>query len=83
MEEKTDMVNIFFRFYANLNKFFSPDKDGQVHQHKCYSSQSIKDRIEAMGIPHAESKKNRIKFYQVQTRGLLSPISGTGEINVG
>jgi uncharacterized protein len=47
------MIKIFFRFYAYLNYFF-PDKDGWVHQHECYNRQSIKDRIEAMGIPHTE-----------------------------
>jgi hypothetical protein len=37
-----------------LNNFFPTDKSGQIHHHRCYRSQSIKDRIEAMGIPHTE-----------------------------
>ncbi|MFW6279127.1 MAG: Mut7-C RNAse domain-containing protein [Bacillota bacterium] len=48
------MKKIYFRFYAHLNKFFSSPKDGQLQVHHFKGRQSIKDRIETMGVPHTE-----------------------------
>ncbi|MFW5980056.1 MAG: Mut7-C RNAse domain-containing protein [Bacillota bacterium] len=44
----------YFRFFAELNDFFPEEKDGIVHQHKFKGIQSVKDRIESMGVPHTE-----------------------------
>ncbi|MFW6268697.1 MAG: Mut7-C RNAse domain-containing protein [Bacillota bacterium] len=48
------MKKAFFRFYAGLNRFFSINKDGKIHTHYFQGRQSIKDRIETLGVPHTE-----------------------------
>ncbi|MFW5985873.1 MAG: Mut7-C RNAse domain-containing protein [Halanaerobiales bacterium] len=48
------MKKIYFRFYAQLNDFFPAEKDGKIHVHYYQGRQSIKDRIETLGVPHTE-----------------------------
>lgn len=48
------MKKIYLRFYASLNQFFPAEKDGKIHTHYFKGRQSIKDRIESMGVPHTE-----------------------------
>jgi uncharacterized protein with PIN domain len=52
---------IKFRFYSYLNKFIKPDSkknleliDERYYLHHYQGRQTIKDRIESIGIPHAE-----------------------------
>ncbi len=48
------MKRAFFRFYAELNDFFPPEGDGKVHLHQFQGRQTVKDRIECLGVPHTE-----------------------------
>ncbi len=42
------------RFYAKLNGFLPPEKRGRTFAHPFLVSGSVKDMIEALGIPHTE-----------------------------
>ena len=48
------MKRAHFRFYAELNDFFAKEKKGQLQEHYFKGKQSIKDRIESLGVPHPE-----------------------------
>ncbi|MFW5976627.1 MAG: Mut7-C RNAse domain-containing protein [Bacillota bacterium] len=48
------MKKAYFRFYAGLNKFFPAAEDGKEHIHYFKGRQSVKDRIETLGVPHTE-----------------------------
>lgn len=48
------MKKAYFRFYGELNDFFSPEKNGEVHVHHFKGNPSVKDRIESLGVPHTE-----------------------------
>jgi uncharacterized protein len=43
-----------FRFYAELNDFLPPDRRAAAFVHAFDGSPSIKDLIEALGVPHTE-----------------------------
>jgi uncharacterized protein with PIN domain len=43
-----------FRFYAELNDFLPPGRRGKAITHSFRGSPSVKDTIEALGVPHAE-----------------------------
>jgi uncharacterized protein len=43
-----------FRFYAELNDFLPPDRRQRSFLHEYTGSPSIKDTIEALGVPHTE-----------------------------
>jgi len=43
-----------FRFYAELNDFLPPELDGQELTYHFNGNPSVKDAIEAQGVPHAE-----------------------------
>jgi len=43
-----------FRFYAELNDFFPPHKRQRPFAHQFELSASVKDMIEALGVPHTE-----------------------------
>jgi uncharacterized protein len=43
-----------FRFYAELNDFLPPGRRGVTFAHAFGGSPSIKDLIEALGVPHTE-----------------------------
>jgi uncharacterized protein with PIN domain len=48
------MVAVSFRFYAQLNDFVSPALRGVRFVHVLRERSSVKDAIEALGIPHPE-----------------------------
>jgi len=43
-----------FRFYAELNDFLPPETDGPERPYRFSGKPSVKDAIEAQGVPHAE-----------------------------
>jgi len=43
-----------FRFYAELNDFFPPEKRQRAISYEFTGSPAIKDAIEALGVPHSE-----------------------------
>jgi uncharacterized protein with PIN domain len=43
-----------FRFYAELNDFLPPDKKQRTFSHSFELNASVKDMIEALGVPHTE-----------------------------
>ena len=43
-----------FRFYAELNDHLPPEKNGLEILHAFQPGASVKDRIEALGVPHTE-----------------------------
>lgn len=48
------MSHAFFRFYGNLNDFLPPHRQQVEFTNKIKNPGSIKDAIEALGIPHPE-----------------------------
>jgi uncharacterized protein with PIN domain len=44
----------WFRFYAELNEFLPSDKRGKLFEYSFKGNPSVKDAIEAFGIPHVE-----------------------------
>ncbi|MGB3312275.1 MAG: Mut7-C RNAse domain-containing protein [Nodosilinea sp.] len=48
------MQQLFFQFYAELNDFLSPDRKQVEFTHWLNEPASIKDAIEALGVPHPE-----------------------------
>jgi uncharacterized protein with PIN domain len=48
------MTNSIFRFYAELNDFLARDKRYQSFLYPVGIRQSVKDAIEALGVPHTE-----------------------------
>ncbi|MFN2364011.1 MAG: Mut7-C RNAse domain-containing protein [Halarsenatibacteraceae bacterium] len=48
------MKEIYFRFYGRLNKFLPADRQKRPYRHLFKGRQSIKDRIETVGVPHTE-----------------------------
>ncbi|MGK7876358.1 MAG: Mut7-C RNAse domain-containing protein [Xenococcaceae cyanobacterium] len=48
------MHQAFFRFYAELNDFLPPSRRKVAFAHRFKDSASIKDMIEALGVPHTE-----------------------------
>ena len=48
------MYSANFRFYAELNDFLPPDKRQRTFTHAFELSASVKDMIEALGVPHTE-----------------------------
>ena len=43
-----------FRFYAELNDFLPPDKWEKAFSYRFSGSPSVKDAIEALGVPHSQ-----------------------------
>lgn len=48
------MSQAYFQFYTDLNYFLPPEKQETLFVHKIYDDASIKDTIEAIGVPHPE-----------------------------
>lgn len=48
------MNHSWFRFYAELNDFLPSEKQKKLFKYQFHGSPSVKDAIEAIGIPHAE-----------------------------
>jgi hypothetical protein len=44
----------YFRFYAGLNDFLSPEQRGRAFPQPPYERQSVKHLIESLGAPHTE-----------------------------
>jgi uncharacterized protein len=47
-------VELSFRFYGELNDFLSAARRGQRFVYHLRSIASVKDTIEALGVPHPE-----------------------------
>lgn len=43
-----------FRFYAELNDFLPPEKRKRDIEHEFFGTPTVKDAIEALGVPHVE-----------------------------
>lgn len=43
-----------FRFYAELNEFVRPRREGVCFQYRFDGTPAVKDAIEALGVPHTE-----------------------------
>lgn len=48
------MKKLYFRFYGRLNRFLPDDQEKRPYRHHFKGRQSIKDRIEVVGVPHTE-----------------------------
>jgi len=48
------MSEVAFRFYAQLNDFLPPRQRGRRFTHSVAGTSSIKDTVEALGVPHPE-----------------------------
>ena len=48
------MPEVSLRFYAELNDFLPPDRRGRQFTHVLRGRSSVKDTIEALGVPHSE-----------------------------
>ncbi|HDN27360.1 MAG TPA: twitching motility protein PilT [Thioploca sp.] len=48
------MNQVYFRFYAELNDFLSPERQMLSFTHTVDKNPSVKDTIEALGVPHTE-----------------------------
>jgi len=48
------MIHITFRFYAELNDFLPPERRQVAFGHALAGPGSVKDAIEALGVPHTE-----------------------------
>lgn len=48
------MKHAFFRFYAELNDFLPPEARGHVIPYAFQSEPTVKEAIEALGVPHVE-----------------------------
>ncbi len=48
------MKELYFRFYGRLNKFLPVDSQKRPYRHRFKGRQSVKDRIETVGVPHTE-----------------------------
>ena len=47
-------MEVSFRFYAQLNDFLPPNRRGRGFRHALKAVASVKDTIEALGVPHPE-----------------------------
>jgi len=48
------MAQAEFRFYATLNDFLPPARRGRTLLHQAAENASVKQAIEALGVPHPE-----------------------------
>ncbi|MEN8217408.1 MAG: Mut7-C RNAse domain-containing protein [Pseudomonadota bacterium] len=48
------MNQIYFRFYAELNDFLPPERQMRGFEQSVDKNPSVKDTIEALGVPHTE-----------------------------
>ena len=48
------MRQAYFRFYAELNELLAPTERGSCFVHAFDTAASVKDAIEALGVPHTE-----------------------------
>lgn len=48
------MPEVTFRFHAELNDFLAPERRDVAFRHRVPSHSSLKDAIEALGVPHPE-----------------------------
>lgn len=48
------MLHAQFRFYGNLNDFLPPERRQTPFEHRLKEQGSIKDTVEAIGVPHPE-----------------------------
>lgn len=49
-----ESMKVYVRFYAELNDLLAPSLRGSFILHSLYTPASIKDVIEALGVPHTE-----------------------------
>jgi uncharacterized protein len=47
-------MKVYVRFYAELNDLLAPSARGRCIPHSLYTPASVKDVIEALGVPHTE-----------------------------
>lgn len=48
------MVTASFRFYEELNDFLTPERRKRTFEHVCARRATVKQAIEALGVPHTE-----------------------------
>lgn len=54
MSETAPFKTAFFRFYEELNDFLPSDKRKRTYPYRFHGKPSVKDAVEAEGVPHAE-----------------------------
>lgn len=82
------MARAIFGFQAELNHFLAPDRKGKNFTHEFKKRPSVKDTIEALGVPHPEVYAIVVNgvavdfSYLVQDGDRISvyPISASAEI---
>ena len=65
------MFQAFFHFYENLNDFLPPERQQITFSHLIKAKESIKDAIEALGVPHPEIDLILINGHSVDFNYLL------------
>jgi uncharacterized protein len=50
-----ESMKVYLRFYAELNDLLAPSVRGRCILHSLYTPASVKDVIEALGVPHTEA----------------------------
>lgn len=53
-KNKLQMSLAYFRFYEELNDFLPSKRKGELIAYEFYGNPSVKDAIEAIGVPHVE-----------------------------
>ena len=82
------MNHASFRFYATLNDFLPPHRQQVAFDHYFQESASVKDMIEALGVPHPEidlilANAQSVDFaYRVQNGDRLSVYPRFASINI-
>lgn len=70
--------NAFFRFYAELNDFLARSRKFRTFSYPFFGKPSVKDAIEAIGVPHTEvdlilvNHKSVDFFYHLQDADFIS-----------
>jgi uncharacterized protein with PIN domain len=67
------MNQVYFRFYAELNDFLSPERQQREFVHSFINSASVKDMIEALGVPHTEVDLILVNGVSVSFSYLVQP----------
>ena len=72
-EHSDQPFQVTLRFYGNLNDFLPPERQQQTFTHPLKEHSSVKDTIEAVGIPHPEVDLILVNACSVGFDYLLQP----------
>ncbi|MDO9581071.1 MAG: Mut7-C RNAse domain-containing protein [Bacteroidales bacterium] len=65
----------YFRFYEELNEFLSLEKRKEFFPYSFNGNPSVKDAIEALGVPHVEVDLIRLFTRCMECNGILADVS--------